>query len=305
MKYNTVVIGGGAAGLDAAASCARLGLSVLLLEAMYTGGMALKVKNVPDFPGFPDGISGEELTDRMEKAAVAAGVRILHERVTDMELSEKTKSITTDRGAYEADTVIIACGARVREMGLENERALTGLGIFHAVAEGKRAIEGKKAAVWGSGEEACNFALELAEICIAVYLICPEERLNAGKRLIERIRNTPKIKLYENSLIAGVNEGMFLLESMTVVGKETMEIDSMPVEAVFVSPELEPDSDVLLGHVRMTDEGAVIVNGDMATETEGVYAVGAVRSGSAKTIPDAVADARRAALAVNAYIIGN
>ena len=84
-----------------------------------------------------------------------------------------------------------------------------------------------------------------------------------------------------------------------------MEIDSMPVEAVFVSPELEPDSDVLLGHVRMTDEGAVIVNGDMATETEGVYAVGAVRSGSAKTIPDAVADARRAALAVNAYIIGN
>lgn len=166
-------------------------------------------------------------------------------------------------------------------------------------------MKAKKAAVWGSGEEACNFALELAEICITVYLICPEEHLNAGKRLIERIRNTPKIKLYENSLIAGVNEGMFLLESMTVVGKETMEIDSMPVEAVFVSPELEPDSDVLLGHVRMTDEGAVIVNGKMETETEGVYAVGAVRSGSAKTIPDAVADARRAALAVNAYIIGN
>lgn len=138
MKYNTVVIGGGAAGLDAAASCARLGLSVLLLEAMYTGGMALKVKNVPDFPGFPDGISGEELTDRMEKAAIAAGVRILHERVTDMELSEKTKSITTDRGAYEADTVIIACGARVREMGLENERALTGARHFPCSRGGQK-----------------------------------------------------------------------------------------------------------------------------------------------------------------------
>lgn len=305
MKYNTVVIGGGAAGLDAAAQCARLGLSVLLLEAMYTGGMALKQKNVTDFPGFPEGVSGEELTDRMEKAAIAEGVRILHERVTDMELSEKTKSITTDRGAYEADTVIIACGARIREMGLENERALTGLGIFHAVAEGKRAIEGKKAAVWGSGEEACRYAVELADICIAVYLVCPEERLNAGKRLIERIRNTPKIKVYENSLIAGVSEGMFLLESMTVVGKETMEIDSMPVEAVFVAPELEPDSDVLLGHVRMTDDGAVIVNDKMETETAGVYAAGAVRSGSAKTLEDAVADARRAAMSANAYIIGS
>ncbi len=304
MKYNTIVIGGGAAGLDAAAACARLGLSVLLLEAMYTGGMALKVKNVPDFPGFPDGISGEELTDRMEKAAVASGVRILHERVADMELSEKTKSITTDKGSYTSDTVIIACGARIREMGLENERALTGLGIFHAVAEGRRAIEGKKAAVWGSGEEACEYALELAELCIAVYLICPEEHLRAGKRLIERIRNTPKIKLYENSLIAGVNEGMFLLESMTVVGKETMEIDSMPVEAVFVAPELEPDSDVLLGHVRMTDDGAVIVNEKMETETEGVYAVGAVREGSALSLVDAAADARRAALSVNGYIIG-
>lgn len=304
MKYNTIVIGGGAAGLEAASACARLGLSVLLLEAMYTGGMALKQKNVPDFPGFPDGISGEELTDRMEKAAIASGVRILHERVTDMELSEKTKSITTDKGAYLSDTVIIACGARIREMGLENERALKGLGIFHTVAEGKRAIEGKKAAVWGSGEEACRYAAELADICIAVYLVCPEERLNAGKRLIERIRNTPKIKVYENSLIAGVSEGMFLLESMTVVGKETMEIDSMPVEAVFVAPELEPDSDVLLGHVRMTDDGAVIVNGKMETETEGVYAVGAVRDGSAKTLVDAAADARRAACAVNAYIIG-
>lgn len=302
MKYNTLIIGGGAAGLCAAQAAARLGLSVLLLEALYTGGMAIKVKNVPDFPGFPDGISGEELTDRMEKAALNDGARILHERVTQMELSEKVKKVITDKGEYEADTVIIACGARIREMGLENERSLNGLGIFHAVGEGQRAVAGKKVAVWGSGAEACETALALAEGCIAVYMICPEDYLKAGKGVIERIKNTPKIKVYENTLIAGVNEGMFLLENMTVINKETTELDIIPIEAVFVASELEPDSDVLMGHVRMDDDGAVIVNADMETETDGIYAVGAVRSGSARTIIDAAADASRAAFAANRYL---
>lgn len=303
MKYNTVVVGGGTAGLCAAYAAARLGLSVLVLEALYTGGRAIKVKNVPDFPGFSEGISGEELTDRIEKSAIASGTRILHERVTDMELSERIKTVITDKGTYEADTVIIACGARIREMGLENERALNGLGIFHAVKEGQSAIRGKTAAVWGFGEEACAYALSLAEICTAVHMICPMPQLKAGKQRVERIMNTPKIKLHKNTLLAGVNEGMFLLEGITVIDKETTELDMIPAEAVFVAPELEPDSDVLLGHVRMTDDGAVIVSEFMETDVPGVFAAGAVRNGSLFTLVDAAADAYRAAEAANRFIV--
>lgn len=303
MKYNTVIIGGGIAGLSAAAAAASMGLSVLLLEAMYTGGMALRSKKPLESPFFPDGITGEELTDRAEKSAVGAGARIFHERVTEVSLGEKVKTVTTDKGSYEADTVIIASGVRLREMGLENERALNGLGIFRTVAEGLRAAEGKKAAVWGTGVAAAEYAIALADKCIAVYLICPAERLSVGKKYAERIKNTPKIKLCENTLIAGVSEGMFLLESMTVVNKTTMQLDVIPVETVFTAPEAEPDTDLFLGHVRMDDDGAVITDECMMTDVPGVYAVGAVRKGSLCTAEDAAADAYRAARAANEYLV--
>ncbi len=302
MKYNTVIIGGGICGLTAAAEAAKMGLSVLLLEAMYTGGMAIRTKKNVDCPLFPEGTTGEELTDTVEKAALAAGARLFHERVTDLSLEDRVKTVITDKGSYEADTVIIASGLRLREMGLENERALNGLGIFKSVAEGSRAVSGKKVAVWGTGTDAAEEALALAELCTAVYLICPEQRLAAGKKYTERIKNTPKIKLCENTLIAGVNEGMFLLEGMTVINRETTELDMIPVEAVFVAPETEPDTDFLLGHVRMTDDGAVIVNENMETDVSGVFAAGAVRAGTQKNVADAAADAVRAARAANAYI---
>lgn len=302
MSYNVIVIGGGIAGLSAAQRCAGHGLTVLLLEAMYTGGMAVKVKNIGDFPGFPEGISGEELTDRMEKAALSAGAKILHERVTVLDLEGKVKKIITDRGEYEADSVIIACGARMREMGLENERALNGLGIFHSVNEGAKAVSGKSAAVWGKGSYACAMALELSEICNAVYMIVPEERLFASKKYLDEVAKNNKIKVYENFLIASVSEGMFMLESAVIVNRDTMEIDSIKAEAVFVAPMTEPDSDVLLGSVRMTDDGAVIINSGMQTQIPGVYAAGAVREGSSHTAVDAVSDGERAADAANRYI---
>lgn len=302
MGYNVIVIGGGIAGLSAAQRCAGHGLTVLLLEAMYTGGMAVKVKNIGDFPGFPEGISGEELTDRMEKGALSAGAKILHERVTALDLENKVKKITTDRGEYEADSVIIACGVRLREMGLENERALNGLGIFHSVNEGAKAVTGKSAAVWGSGSFACSMALELSEICSSVYIIAPEERLCASKKYLDEILKNNKIKVYENYLIASVSEGMFMLDGAVIVNRETMEVETINTEAVFVAPMIEPDSDVLLGTVRMTDDGAVIINGNMETQIPGVFAAGAVREGSSHTAVDAVCDGERAADAVNRYI---
>lgn len=302
MSYNVIVIGGGIAGLSAAQRCAGHGLTVLLLEAMYTGGMAVKVKNIVDFPGFPEGISGEELTDRMEKGTLSAGAKILHERVTALDLEEKIKKITTGRGEYEAESVIIACGARIREMGLENERALNGLGIFHSVNEGAKAVSGKRAAVWGAGSYACRQALELSEICSRVYLICPEERLCASKKYLDKISKNDKIKVYENFLIASVSEGMFMLDGAVIVNRETMEIETAELEAVFVAPMLEPNSDVLLGSVRMTDEGAVIINENTETQIPGVFAAGAVREGSSHTAVDAVCDGERAADAANRYI---
>ena len=110
--FDVIVIGGGVAGMCAAKKAKDHGLSVLLLEALYTGGKTVKTENISDYPGFPDGISGEKLTDLLEEAVRSRGVKILHEKVISMDVSGKLKHITTDRDSYTTPSVIIAGGKK-------------------------------------------------------------------------------------------------------------------------------------------------------------------------------------------------
>ncbi len=299
--YDVIVVGGGVAGMSSAQRAADHGLSVLLLEALYTGGKTVKAK-IKDYPGFPDGIEGEALTDKMEEALHSRRVKILHEKVTDMDFDSPVKKIITDKDSYEARAVILALGIRKRELGLSNERALSGMGIFHSAEKEGKNVTGKTVAVIGKGNEAAKDALVLSEICKTVYIICPEEILGASKKYMDKLRKRLNIVFCPESLVAGVTEGVFNLESMMVINRVTTEFKSVEVDALFVPDAPEPDTDVLLGHVRMTDEGAVITAGDMETSKEGVFAAGAVRDGSEVTIVDAVADGFRAADSVNLYL---
>ncbi len=299
--YDLIVIGGGVAGMSAAQRAADHGISVLLLEGLYTGGKTAKEK-VTDYPGFPEGIDGEALTDKIEKGILQRGVKILHEKVTELDLDSSIKFIKTDRGNYEAKAVILALGIRKRELGLSNERALSGMGVFHSAEKEGERVSGKTVAVVGKGNEAVCEALILSELCKLVYIICPEEILGASKKYMDRLKKKDNISFCPESLIAGVDEGIFMLESMTVINRVTTEFKTVPVDAIFVPDTPEPDTDVLLGHVRMTDDGAVITGADMETTKEGVFAAGAVRDGSAYTVTDAVADGFRAADSVNLYL---
>ncbi len=300
--YHVLVIGGGAAGLSAAAAAAKHGCRVLLLEALYTGGKAVKVPLIGDYPGFPDGISGEALTDRLEQSMIDAGVKVLHEKVEDMELSGAEKQVITDRGRYTAQVVIAATGLRRRELGLSKEHALIGMGLFHEMEDVGR-VKDKVAAVFGSGNEACRRVLALSDVCPKVYWISPEEEPDVSKKFLDAIAEKTNVEVQFGCLVADVTEGVFFLENMTLVNRCTTEIKTVPVEALFVSPMPEPDSDVFLGHLRMTDDGAIRIDANMATSQEGVFAAGAVREGSKATFLEAVADGIRAGDAVNRYLI--
>lgn len=300
--YHVIVIGGGPAGLSAATAAAQHGYRVLLLEALYTGGKAVKCPLISDYPGFPEGISGEALTDKLERSMMDAGVKVLHERAVDMELAGVKKTVITERGRYSASAVIAATGARRRELGLEKEHALIGMGLFHGMEDVGR-VAGKVSAVVGSGNEACRQLLALADVCPKVYWISPEQRPDVSKKFLESVMTRQNIDAQFGCLVADVVEGVFFLESMTLVNRRTTDIKTLPVEALFVTPMPEPDSDVFLGHLRMTDDGAVRIDADMAASEEGVFAAGAVRESSRATFLEAVADGVRAADAANRYLI--
>lgn len=301
--YDVIVIGAGVAGMCAAKKAADHGLSVLLLEALYTGGKTAKTKNITDYPGFPDGISGEKLTDLLEEAVRSRRVKILHERVTSMDFSAPLKHIVTDRDEYTCPSVIIATGIRQREIGLTNERALAGMGIFHSAKDEGLLLSGKSVAVFGNGNAALTEALTLSEVCKEVYLISPTHSLGVSKKYDDELRRSKNITVIPDSLIANAVEGMFLLESIMVINRITTEFKSLPIDAVFVAPMPEPDSDVLLGSVRMTDEGAVITDGNLATSADGVFAAGGIRDGSGYTVIDAISDGFRAADSVNRFLL--
>ena len=301
--FDVVVIGAGVAGMCAAKKAKDHGLSVLLLEALYTGGKTVKTKCITDYPGFPEGISGERLTDLLEEAVRSRGVKILHETVKSMDFTAPLKHIETDRDSYTCPAVIIATGIRQREIGLTNERGLAGMGIFHSAKDEGFRVTGKKVAVFGNGNEALSEALILSEICKEVYLISPTHTLGVSRKLDDELRRSKNITVIPESLIANAEEGMFLLESMTVINRITTEFKVMPIDAIFVAPMPEPDSDVLLGSVRMTDEGAVITDGTLKTSAEGVFAAGGVRDGSSYTVIDAVSDGFRAADSVNRFLL--
>ena len=303
--FDLIVIGGGVAGMCAAKKASDHGLSVLILEALYTGGKTVKTEVISDYPGFPEGISGEKLTDLLEEAVRSRGVKILHETVTSMDFSSPLKNIETDRDKYTCASVIIATGIRTREIGLSNERGLSGMGIFHsAKSEGFR-VAGKTVAVFGNGNSALSEALILSEKCEKVYLISPTTTLGASKKYNDMLIRSKNITLVPETLIANAEQGMFLLEEMTLINRVTTEFKTIPVEAIFVAPMPEPDSDVLLGSVRMTDEGAVITDGNLATSASGVFAAGGVREGSSYTVIDAISDGFRAADSANRFLVEN
>lgn len=300
--YDVIVVGGGVAGMCAAERSANHGLSTLLLEGLYTGGRAVKVKKVEDYPGFPEGISGEALTDLMEKAVLASDAKILHEKVESFDLEGDLKYIYTNKDEYSAKAVILALGMRLREMGLHNERSLSKMGVFHSAKEESDHVRGKIAAVFGQGNVAAKEALALAEKASEIYLICPATEVGASKKYMDAIRKEPKITVILKTLIAEMEEDLFCLSNITILHRETTEFRRIPCHAVFVAPTPEPDSDVLLGTVRMTDDGAVITDEKMHTSIEGVFAAGAVREGNNYTALASASEGQKAADAANNYI---
>ena len=179
--YDMIVIGGGPAGYTAALYAARSGLSVLVLEKLSAGGQMTNTDQIDNYPGFPEGIGGFELGERMQKSALRFGAENQFSEVKSVELSGPVKLVRTRKKEFKARTVVLASGAYPRKTGVEGEDRFQGRGIAYCAACDGMFYKDKTVAVYGGGNSAVEDALLLSRICGKVYLIHRRDALRAAK----------------------------------------------------------------------------------------------------------------------------
>jgi thioredoxin reductase (NADPH) len=299
--YDVIIIGGGPAGLTAGLYNARARLNVLLLERLAPGGQVLTTDWVENYPGFPDGISGFELMDRMKTQAEKFGLKIQSDEVTGLELSSKRKAVLTGGGPLETKTVILCCGATWKKLGIEGEARLMGKGIsFCATCDGPF-YRNQEVAVIGGGDTAVEEAIFLTRFVSKVHLVHRRDKLRATRVLQERAMSHEKIEFIWDSVPVKIL-GEHGVEGIELKNLKTQAVSRKNVQGVFVFIGTLPNTDVVKGLIRLDENGFVVTDDNMQTSVPGVFAAGDIRSKLFRQISTAVGEGATASYAVEKYL---
>ena len=288
--YDTLIIGGGPAGYTAALYATRAGLNIAILERMSPGGQMALTDVIDNYPGFPEGVDGIMLGMNMQMQAERFGAKTLYEDVLEVDFTDPTvKIVKTANNTYHARTVIIATGANPRELGLSNERALTGKGVHYCAHCDGRFYKGKAVAVVGGGNSAVADALYLSRVTDKVYLIHRRDSLRATKIYHEPLMKAENVEFVWDSAITEI------LADGRVTGVRTKNLkdgseQELAFSGLFVSIGRKPATDFLKGVVELDDYGYIIADESTRTSIPGVFAVGDVRTKALRQVVTAVAD---------------
>jgi thioredoxin reductase (NADPH) len=299
--YDLIIIGGGPAGLTAGLYNARARLNVLLLERLAPGGQVLTTDWVENYPGFPDGISGFELMDRMKAQAEKFGLNIQNEEVIGLELSETRKVVSTHQGQVEAKAIILACGATWKKLGIEGEDLLIGKGVsFCATCDGPF-YRDEEVAVIGGGDTAIEEAIFLTRFASKIHLVHRRDKLRATKLLQERAMAHEKIEFVWDTVPVKIL-GESGVEAIELKNVKTDAVSRRDVKGVFVFVGTVPNTELVKGLVELDENGFVITDDNMETSVPGVFAAGDIRSKFFRQIATAVGEGATASFSAERYI---
>ncbi|WP_102399907.1 thioredoxin-disulfide reductase [Haloimpatiens massiliensis] len=303
--YDTIIVGGGPAGLSAGLYAARSRMDTLLIERAKFGGQATTTDELENYPGSIEDCTGSSLTERMRKQAEEFGVSFVKNEVMDVDFSGKTKTIKCKSGeTYEAKTIIIATGAYPRLGGFKNEIELRGRGVSYCATCDADFFTDLDIAVIGGGDSAITEAIYLTKFAESVTVIHRRDQLRAAKSLQEKAFKNPKIKFIWNSVVEEA-KGDEILEGLVVKNRETGEVSELEVNGVFVFVGYLPISEVFKGKVKMNDRGDIVTDEEMRTDVDGVFAAGDIREKSLRQVITAAADGAIAATNAEHYIENN
>jgi thioredoxin reductase (NADPH) len=302
--YDLIIVGGGPAGLTAALYGAREGIDSLVIEKSALGGQAGVTERIDNYPGFPEGVRGTELADRMVKQAQRYGVELLSAvGVKSLRRHDPYISITTETGdEYCSRAAIIATGSIYRRLGVPGEDELIGAGIhFCATCDGPFYKGAKELMVIGGGNSGVEEGLFLSKFADRITLVEFMPQLAASGLLQEKVRSDPKFNILTNTQITGFR-GNGKLSAVMARNRETRETMEFHPAAAFVFIGLSPNTGFLKDTVETDRYGFIITDETFQTSVPGVYAAGDVRRGSTKQLASAVGEGVAALLMARQYL---
>ena len=288
--YDTLIIGGGPAGYTAALYAARAGMNTAVLERMSPGGQMALTDIIDNYPGFHEGVDGIMLGMNMQMQAERFGAKTLYEDVLGVDFTDPAvKIIKTTSNTYSARTVIIATGANPRELGLPNERALTGKGVHYCAHCDGRFYKGKTVAVVGGGNSAVSDALYLYRVTDKVYVIHRRDSLRATKIYHEPLMKAENVEfLWDSAITEIISDGR--VTGARVQSLKDGSEREISFSGLFVSIGRKPATDFLKGVLELDDYDYIVADESTRTSIPGVFAVGDVRTKALRQVVTAVAD---------------
>ncbi|GIG20702.1 thioredoxin reductase [Cellulomonas chitinilytica] len=273
-----IIVGSGPAGYTAAIYAARAGLAPLVVAGSVTaGGALMNTTEVENFPGFPDGIQGPELMDNLQKQAEKFGAEVLWDDAVSLSLDGPVKTVVTGGGdTFQARAIILSTGSAYRELGLDDEKRLSGRGVSWCATCDGFFFRDQEILVVGGGDSAVEEATFLTRFGKRVTLVHRRDQLRASKIMADRALNDPKIEMAWNSEVVAIH-GDAKVTGVTLRDTVTGETREHPATGVFVAIGHVPRTELVVGQVDLDEDGYIeVVGRTTKTNLEGVFACGDV-----------------------------
>ena len=301
MLYDVIVIGGGPAGYTCALYAARANLNVLVLEKLAPGGQMATTDRVDNYPGFPDGVEGFELAMSMKKGAERFGAVSQMADVTEVKLQGDIKEICAGGKQLQARAVVLASGARPRELGLPGEKELRGRGVSYCATCDGMFYRGKTVVVAGGGDTACADALYLSRLCQKVLVVHRRDKLRASAAYQKPLLEAGNVEFIWDSEVMAL-EYADILTGAHLRNKKTGAQTLIACSGLFVAIGQVPETGLFAGQIDLDPAGYVLAGEDTRTNLPGVFCAGDLRAKPLRQIVTACADGAVAAQAAEEYL---
>lgn len=302
-KTNCLIIGGGPAGYTAAIYASRANLAPVLYEGAQPGGQLTTTTDIENYPGFENGINGQELMSAMRAQAVRLGADLRLGTVSDVDFSSRPLKVKIDGAVeLEAETVIVATGATAKYLGLPSETKYRGMGVSACATCDGFFYRKKVVAVVGGGDTACEEASYLAGLCSKVYMIVRRDVLRASEAMQKRVLEAENIEILWNCNTQEVLGDDFGVTGVRLVRRDG-EVFDIAVDGFFLAIGHHPNTDVFADWLALDGNGYIITDGKSTrTNVEGVFAAGDVQDPTYRQAINAAASGCRAALDAERYL---
>lgn len=300
-KVKVIILGSGPAGLAAALYAARADLEPVLLTGMEMGGQVSLTYTVENYPGFPEGVGGNELVEKFQKQAERFGAKIIMDTATEVDLSQRPFRISTYSKPYLAESLIITTGATPRHLNIPGEKELTGRGVSYCATCDGWFFKDKDVVVVGGGDSALEEGLFLTRYAKSVTVIHRRDEFRAGAVLQKRALENPKMKFIYNSVVTEI-VGKDAVKKLMVKNLQTGQQHELTTDGIFIFIGHTPNTQLFEGKLDLDTQGYIKIDTLMHTSVPGVFAAGEAADPHYRQVITSAGMGAAAAIQVNHYL---